>query len=293
MTKSGITMPAARNLLCSITGRWQMKRALLATRGLLTLLAFLTVLQARTLQAQVALDVNSGPQTSLTWTHNVGGGSNLAMVVAVSISATGTHVTSVTWSGTSPVFSCLYAMDYGESATSCGNNGVGSARRVEIWGGTLGSLGATNGTITVALSSTSGISVVAGSASLKGAAQTGTFGTAKGTTGTATPASLPFSALPANGLVMDAIAISTSQPITSFGSGQTQLWKAANGSNVYGAASYAPGSVTSISQSWTGGTTHWAYVAVPINPASATGRKGQTIMGMVDFSGDAPDRTGF
>jgi hypothetical protein len=81
--------------------------------------------------------------------------------------------------------------------------------------------------------------------------------------------------------VMDAIAISTSQPITSFGSGQLQLWKAA-GTSVYGASSYATGSVTGMSQSWTNGSTHWAYVAVPINPAPPPVRKGQVIVGQLE-----------
>jgi hypothetical protein len=81
---------------------------------------------------------------------------------------------------------------------------------------------------------------------------------------------------------MDAIAISTSQPITSLGGGQTQLWKAANGTNVYGSASYALGAVTSMSQIWTGGSTHWAYVAVPINPFIPSKRKGQVIVGRLE-----------
>ena len=257
---------------CAGDGGELMRRALLATALLLML-----ALAGGSAQAQVALDVNSGSKTSLTpWAHNVGSGLNLVMIVAVSFSATGTHITGVTWSGTSPTFSCLYAMNYGDSASSCGGDGGGSARRVEIWGAFLGTPGATSGSVTVTQSG--GATVVAGSASFSGS---GTFGTANGTSGTATPASLSFSGLSANAAVVDAIAISTSQPITSLGSGQTQLWKAA-GTSIYGSTSYKTGAVTSMAQNWTAGTTHWAYVAVPINPAPTPGkRKGQTIVGQL------------
>lgn len=252
-----------------------MRRALPAT-ALLLLLA----LMGGAAQAQVALDVTSASQTALTWTHTVGSGSNLVMVVAVSMNGVSSHVSTVAWSGTSPTFSCLYALNYGDSASSCGGNGGGSARRVEIWGAALGTPATKTGTITVTLSAST--QVVAGSASFSGAAQSGSFGTAQGTTGTNSPSSLAFSGLSANAAVVDDIAISTSQPITSLGSGQTQLWKAANGSNVYGSASYKTGAVTGMSEIWTGGSTHWAYVAVPINPAPPAGRKGQTVVGRLD-----------
>ncbi len=227
-------------------------------------------------QAQVALDVNSGSKTSLTsWAHNVGSGSNLAMVVVVSFSTTGTHITGVTWSGTSPTFSCLYAMNYGDSASSCNGNGGGSARRVEIWGAALGTPATKSGTITVTQSGSA--SVVAGSVSFSGAAQTGTFGTGQVAQGTDSPASLSFSGLPATGAVMDAIAISTSQEATQ-GSGQNQLWRT-NGTSISGTASYELGSVTGMSMTFSGGSTHWAYVGVPINPFIPPKRKGQVIVG--------------
>ena len=145
----------------------------------------------------------------------------------------------------------------------------------------MGTPGTKGQTVTVTLSGST--NVLAGSASFKNAAQSSSFGTAQDTAGENSPASLSFSGLSSNGAVMDDIAISTQQPITGLGGSQTSLWSAANGSNIYGSSSYATGAVTSMSQSWTGGSTHWAYIAVPINPATTSGpaRKGQTIVGQL------------
>jgi hypothetical protein len=255
-----------------------MRRALPAA-ALLLMLALVGAAQA-----QVALDVNSSSKTSLSWTHTVGSGSNLAMVVVVSLSATGTHITGVTWSGTNPTFTCLFALNHNDSGgSSCGANGGGSARRVEIWGAALGSPGAIGGTITVTQSGSA--TVVAGSASFTGAAQTGTFGPAQGVFGGSgfamdATATLNFTGISANAVVVDDMAISTSQPSTPNAS-QTLLWKAA-GTSIYGASSYK-GGATSVTMTQTNaGGSHWAYVGVPINPAPPAGRKGQTVVGRLE-----------
>jgi len=256
----------------------------------LALAVFAAVLQTSAAQAQVALDANSGAQTpssssSITWTHTVGGSSsNLVLLAVVTISGGSSIVTNVTWGSSS--LSCLFAISVtgsGSSTGSCNNAGSSASRRAEIWGAPVGTPSTKGQTVTVTLSSSA--SVVAGSASFKNASQAGatngSFGTGEGTAGTNSPASLSFSSLPANGAVMDDIAISYQQPITGLGGTQQSLWSAANGSNVYGSSSYETGAVTSMSQIWTGGSTHWAYVAVPINPAPPAARRGQTIVGQL------------
>jgi len=251
----------------------------------LALVVFVALLQAGVAQAQVTLDVNTGSHSnssnSFNWTHNVGSGSNLVILVAVSLQGT-TTVSTVKWNSTS--LNCLFAIGVdsnGNAQGSCSSDGNSPSRRSEIWGAALGSPGATSGSVAVTLSGST--STMAGSASFKNAAQSGSFGTGEGTAGQNSPASLSFSGLSSNGAVMDDIAISTQQPITGLGGSQTSLWSAANGSNIYGSSSYATGAVTSMSQSWTGGSTHWAYIAVPINPATTSGpaRKGQTIVGQL------------
>ena len=120
-------------------------RAALPGRGVLRSLALLVfiALLVGAAQAQVAFDaVNiGGAQTGLTWTHTVGASAtNVVLLVGVSLNGT-VQVSNVTWSGTSPTFSCLFAEGVdgsGNAQGSCGNDGSSPSRRVEIWGAVLG-----------------------------------------------------------------------------------------------------------------------------------------------------------
>jgi len=257
-------------------------------RGLiLATLLLLSACVSAHAQATVALDANSGSESksgsSLTWTHTLGSNpTNAVLLVIVSLNGN-YRVSSVSWGGTNPTFSCVYALGVDGSGNQQGNcSGTGSnpARRVEIWGAVLGSPAAnTSGTVTVALSGST--QTMSGSASFSGVAQTSTFGIAQGTAGTSGTSTLTLSGLSATGVVVDDIAISTSQPATPDAS-QTLLWKAANGSSVYGAASYKGGATSiTMKQTMTSGS-HWAYAAVPINPAPRPVRRAQVVIGRLE-----------
>ena len=255
-----------------------MRRGLLAT-ALFLMLALL----GGAAQAQVALDNKVTAVKQLSWSHTANG-SNLVLVVGVAINAgSGTYVKTLTWGATS--LSCLFAVDGGSSTKTCGSTS-GSGHRAEIWGAALGSLSSTTNTVTITLNSGSSSIVVAGSASFTGASQSTPFGTAQGHGGLDSSASLTFSGLTSQAAVVDTLSISTDQQPSTVGAGQTSLWsgETASSGGTYGQGSWMSGSNNSgtITQSWSNGTTHDGYVAVPINPAPAAGRRGQTIVGQAE-----------
>jgi hypothetical protein len=73
------------------------------------------------------------------------------------------------------------------------------------------------------------------------------------------------------GAVFDTVAVNTigSVTISAPTSPQVSIWNFSSGSSA-GAGSYALGAVTSVSRSWSTGTSVDAYGAVPLNPASTT-----------------------
>ena len=271
-----------------------MRRALPKT-ALLLLLALL----GGTAQAQVAFDASSGGKnpaaaTSFTWSHTVGNGSNLVMVVEVSL-VNNFYVTGVTWSGTNPTFSCLFAISVGDASSTCGSAGSGNFRRVEIWGATLGTPATKSGTVMVNVNAST--APVLGSVSFSGATGFGTAQFSAPTGGSAGgPASVTFSGLSGNGAVVDCLA----NNITSAqGTGQTLNWFTQNAAGaptvVYGGSSFKLGAVTTMQWTWIGGSTqHIAYVAVPINPSAVVPakRKAQTIVGTLLPPGEGQPRVG-
>ena len=234
--------------------------------------------------AQVAVDNKVTAVKSLSWSHTVNG-SNLVLVVGVVINSSGGVVSGMSWTpsgGTAVALSCLTAVNGGGGG--CG--GSGSSHRAEIWGAVLGNYSSKAGTVAFTLSSGAATTVVAGSASLTGASQSSPFGTAQSHGGLDSSVSLTFSGLSSSAAVVDTLSISTDQQPSSLGSNQTSLWsgETASSGGTYGQGSYMTGTNNggTISQSWSGGTTHDAYVAVPVNPAPRLVRRGQVIVGQLE-----------
>lgn len=183
-----------------------------STGRFLVCLLFLAAVSSRA-QAQIAFDASSSAntgavdQTSLTWSHTVGAGSNRILVVGVSIrNSAGQTVSSVTYAGVGLTF--------------IGAQSNGTNSRIEMWR----LLAPATGTNSIVVTMSAGAHFVGGAASFTGVDQTtplGTFVSATGNTSTPT-----VNASSATGeVVIDTLAMrGSADTITSVGAGQTQRW---------------------------------------------------------------------
>ena len=225
--------PSARTRLAlfhRVRFTYAMKRQFLTASAILVaLLTFLPAAHAQILSDHTASAVSSSLGTSLTFSHTVGTATNRIIVVGVQLridSGTGnpgatTRVTGITFNGTA--LTCLVALADNNSG-SCGNSASGTSGflRSEIWY----LLNPTSATANIVVSVNNSTVLGAGSTSYSGVASAATGGSAasnNGITGTATATLGPITT-PANGLVVDSLAVPRSTTtVTATGTGHTKL----------------------------------------------------------------------
>ncbi|MDQ2977360.1 MAG: right-handed parallel beta-helix repeat-containing protein, partial [Acidobacteriota bacterium] len=223
------------------------------------LLVVVFVSGAHEVRAQIAVDSVSGVtgpssnQTTQTWSHTVGAGSNRILIVGVSFKNGAANVNSITYGGTALV-------SIG-SRTDAGTN-----TKIEIWKLVAPASGTAN--IVVTLSAAKRI--VAGSVSFTGVDQTtpnGAFASNVGSNNTPT-----VNVASAVGeLVIDTLATQGDASPATVSVGQTQRWNRTTGANdgneVLGGGSTKPGAAT-VTMSWTLGQGQaWSIGAIALKPA--------------------------
>jgi len=247
---------------------------------LLPVLVALALVFPATARAQVAFQSQA---TAATFTSSPGtlnnltvSGSNTMLLVGVSLfrsgSTTSPTVSGIKWGGSSGT--ALGVVCSITASNSLGNN----TARFEIWSLANPASNPTTPTVVITVSGTvttfaAGAAVFANVASLGACADTENSGNSNsGTTSVNVT-------VPTGGAAFDTLGVNTISSVTINAppAAQTSLWNLSSGTSA-GAASYA-GVVTSMSRSWSQTTSIYAYGAVPLNPSSTSGRKGQVIIG--------------
>jgi uncharacterized repeat protein (TIGR01451 family) len=219
---------------------------------------------------QVAIDstTSSGQQVSgaaptVTLVHT-STGTNLVLVVSVSINITNNTaatVTGVTYNGT--------------ALTSAGaHNDAGNTRRVEMWSLIAPAIGAHNVVVTLSLPGGTGtLGVVVGAITLTGADQTSPlrpFVSADGAAGAVASLNVPSGL---NEMVIDTLATGGDQTIT-FGPSQTAQWNLQSltslaNPDVRGTGSTRAGAPNVPMSETLSGTSNWSVGALSVKPLQA------------------------
>ena len=234
-----------------------------------------------TLDGAVSTGAGDPNESSVSFSHTTGSGTDRLMLVGVSwnCGTTNRTISSITFtpSGGS-------AVGLTEVITQLGYN-TSNPRYSAIYS-LLNPGSGVSGTVDITFSGAVSNGIIAGAANFAGVDQTTPLGTPDGASGSGTSSSgtpnpsLSLTGLNGDELVFDNVFIgasSTSHAISA-DSGQTALWNilgysSSNTSfNTIGAASTEQAAGTSVTMSWTTAnygttTTRWAVAAVPINPA--------------------------
>src|SRR3984885_1893316 len=239
----------------------------------LLLASLFVILAAGSSNAQVAVDATTSTNAEITGTgtktvtfNHKTTGTNLLMIVGVSMTITNqtaTAVTKVTYNGV--------------ALTSIGaHNDAGNTRRVEMWY-LLNSPTGTNSTIvSINVPSNKTVGVAVGATTFTGVDQTvplGTFVSADGAAGTTSSIDVPSVV---NGMILDTLAVGGTRTVAVSGP-QVSQWNQTSGT-VFG--SNDPPDVTGTGSSRSGapsvplsetfsGTSNWSLGAISINPTTA------------------------
>ena len=202
--------------------------------------------------------------SSVTFSHTTGTGSDRLLLVGVSwnCSTTDRTISSVTFtpSGGSAI-----------GLTAVKTQQAGTQLRYSAIYKLLDPPKGVAGTVTVTFSGVVGYGSVAGAADFAGVDQSDPLGTAvgAGSTSQGTAPAVTLSGLAGYELVFDNVFMGgtgSTQTLTA-GGGQTSRWNTYSPSLCSGAASTEQASGSSVTMSWTAGTSaYWAIAAVPINP---------------------------
>lgn len=205
----------------------------------------------------IALDAVStsiGTNTTFTFAHTVGVGSDRVMIVGVSVFNSNKTVTALAYNG--QALTRLGFLD--------GGNGSDD-RRVEMWR----LINPPIGTANVVVTFSSSAKAVIGAASFFGVNTTtpnGAFTSNEGKTNLATV----NVASGADELVIDCMAVQGNAATATVGAGQTQIWNdysRNNGGAVVGTASTEPGA-GAVTMSWNlSSVDYWVIGAVSLKPA--------------------------
>jgi uncharacterized repeat protein (TIGR01451 family) len=246
------------------------------TTGLLGVLSLLLALLATPcLRAQVAVDSASSSSAeetgnrsrTLTFSHTTSAtGTNLLMLVGVSLNITNaptTTVTGVTYNGT--------------ALTPLGaHNDTGDTRRVEMWYLLAPATGKNNVAVTVDVTAAATVGMVAGAVTFTGVDQTVPLGSFVSTDGAAAGYSQLNVPSVVNGMVLDTLAIGGPETSTIPGP-QVSEWNLT--SNLFGQVADPP-DITGSGSARTGApsvpisetfsaNSNWSLGAVSINPTAA------------------------
>ncbi len=205
----------------------------------------------------------SGAAPTITLAH-ISAGTNLVMVVGVSINITnntGATVTGVTYNGTALTLAGAH-------------NDAGNTRRVEMWSLIAPAIGANNVVVTLNLPGGTGtLGVVVGAITLTGADQTSPlrpFVSADGAAGTPASLNVPSGL---NEMVIDTLATGGDQTIT-FGPSQAAQWNLQSltslaNPDVRGTGSTRAGAPSVPLSETLSGTSNWSVGALSVKPLQA------------------------
>jgi hypothetical protein len=235
-----------------------------------------------TLDGAVSSGTGLPTESSVSFSHTTGTGTNRLMLVGVSwnCGTTDRTISSITFTPDGGL-----ALSLTEVKTQL-YNWSSNYRYTAIYS-LLSPDSGVPGTVHIAFSGAVSNGIIAGAANFAGVDQTtplgtpdGAVGTGNNSSGTPNPA-VTLTGLGGDELVFDSVFIgvsSTSHAITA-DSGQSELWNVSGYSlstsfNGLGAASTKEATGTSATMSWTtvnfgSTTTRWAIAAVPINPGPA------------------------
>lgn len=209
---------------------------------------------------------NAGTDTTDSFTHTIGAGSNVYVGVCVTTRGGGA-VTGVQINGGAATWRAT-----GDTTAS------GSDVKVEYWDRVLGS---TTGGVTIAPTITSNDAFRTTAFSLFGVDQTTPVGTAQSTQGASTSLSVNVSSA-AGEVVVSCLAVGTSGTSSlTVGAGQTEQWvNTVDNNNTFEQGSTEPGGATvTMSHSWTGGN-YSGLVAVPVKAAASATAQQLMLMGV-------------
>ncbi|MCB2202437.1 InlB B-repeat-containing protein [bacterium] len=250
--------------------------SVMASDGDNDILAFLTVNQgfvvAEPFTATVAVDgdVSSGTgntDSSLSFEHTTGTGSNRLMLVGVSWNSGSNErdIDSVEFSyGAGPTILELIEVIDAQASGSPRNSAIYKINEEPPSGQT--------GTVTVTFTDSVSNGIVAGAVNFEGVDQATPLGSpASATEASSDSASLTLTGLDGDELVFDNLfqGASGETQIITVGADQTELWNAWVG-NARGGSSIEPASSSTVTMTWTAASSSvYVLTAVPINPAPA------------------------
>ena len=247
--------------LFSPSGRTLRVNPRLMRLGRTLLILFLAVSPA---WAQIAFDAgsNSGAQgtaSSYSWSHTCTG-SDLVLVVGVSIRHNTVTVTGITYNGI--------------ALTQIRTDGRTSLTYSEIWFLKAPATGSNTIAVTLSGGPTRSIS---GAVSLTGVDQTTPNDADNGATGSSTTPSASVTTVADNAWIVDVVAVRTGSSETiTVGSGQTQRWNVLDGANGLRAGGSHEGPVTpagATTMDWTiSASKAWALSAAAFKPVAAARR---------------------
>ena len=239
----------------------------------LLLASLFVILAAGSSNAQVAVDATTSTNAEITGTgtktvtfNHKTTGTNLLMIVGVSMTITNqtaTAVTKVTYNGV--------------ALTSIGaHNDAGNTRRVEMWYLLNPPTGTNSTIVSINVPSNKTVGVAVGATTFTGVDQTvplGTFVSADGAAGTTSSIDVPSVV---NGMILDTLAVGGTRTVAVSGP-QVSQWNQTSGT-VFG--SNDPPDVTGTGSSRSGapsvplsetfsGTSNWSLGAISINPTTA------------------------
>jgi len=201
---------------------------------------------------------SSGACSSISWTHNVGSGSNGILVVGVS------------WEGT-----VVPTVAFGATMMTPLGDHINNNDKVHVGLWSLPVSSGASGTVLVTFSTPLNF-IVGGSASYFNVASTGTVSSADNTPPATTTAS-DLVATSAGDLIVDTLGIANTRvtlTASPTGLGQTHRWNSGSLSNAgslsfLGAGSDQPASGSSVTMSWSiSPASFWSLIAVPLIPTS-------------------------
>ena len=248
--------------------RWVCGRGLGVVAG-----ALLWLLCPAYVHAQITFDAASTSTgvsgTTESWSHTVtSSGADRVLVVAVSMRASGTDVSSVTFNG--------------DNLTKVGSVSMTNDTTSQLW--ILANPDTGTHTIQVTLSASE--EMVSGAASFLNVHQTNPVGPYFSASGSGTAPSVAVTGVAADQLVVDALGVRDA-PTATVGASQTQRWNGAFASDVRTAGSTESGTGT-VTMSWSlSASKSWAIGAVALNPVGSY----QTTYGFSDISNPSSTHT--